>query len=242
MEHLVQICRGFSVKQWKELRTRLANGDEKAWHIAVEVFERRVRERFLSSIETLLRADSGPSADVEGLSGAPADGSTLPEDSAHVLVPGFAIVALCCLLIETLQSFIEEAPVRPSAVTGPCLFPDGPCIRPPPSSTTDLFKSFLRRPSFAGAFDNEVVATSFVRGVRNGILHEAETRGWVIWRSEPVQGIVEPLEDGLALNRTAFCEAVRKEFDGYLAELRDLKSQRLRDRFLKKMDDIAKRS
>lgn len=241
MEHVVQVCRGFSVKQWKALRTRLTNGDDNAWHIAIEVFERRVRERFLSSIETLLRADSGPNADMEGLPGAPADGSTLPRDGTPIVVPGFAIVALCCLLIETLQSFLE-APERPSAVAGPCPFPNGPCIRPPPSSTTDLFKRFLRRPSFAGAFDNEAIATSFVHGVRNGILHEAETRGWVIWRSEPVEGLVEPLGKAFALNRTAFYEAVRKEFDAYLALLRNLKNQRQRERFLKKMDDIAKQS
>lgn len=187
------------------------------------------------------RSDSGAGADVEVPPGAPADGSTLPRDATQTVVPGFAIVALCCLLIETLQSF-REAPERPATVAGPCLFPDGSCIRPSPSSTTYLFKAFLRLPSFGGAFDSDTVATRFVREVRNGIMHEAETRRWVLWRSEPVDRIVETHGAGFALNRTAFYEAVRNEFDAYLTALRDPGNKEQRVRFLKKMDDIAKGS
>lgn len=76
--------------------------DEKAWHCAVEVFDRRIHERFLSCIEALESADS--KSDVYVPDDAPADCSTLPEKNDTV-VPGFAIMALCCLLAETLQSF-----------------------------------------------------------------------------------------------------------------------------------------
>jgi hypothetical protein len=233
----VQICRGFSAKQWAALRDRLVDGDEGAWRTAIEVFERRIRERFLASIDALLKADSGASADVVLVAGAPADGSTLPRDAEAIVVPGFAVVALCCLLIETLQSF-REAPERPTAVTGPCLYPQGGCIRPQ-SSTTDLFQKFLRLPAFGGAFDDDRIAKSFVRGVRNGVMHEAETRGWVLWRNEPLGRLVEPHGRGFALNRTAFYEAVRREFDEYVRGLGNSDDQRQRARFLKKMSDIA---
>jgi Leu/Phe-tRNA-protein transferase len=80
--------------------------------------------------------------------------------------------------------------------------------------------SFLRRPAFGNAFKDDMLAKEFVNGVRNGILHEAETRKWVIWRDEPKGRIVEKEQDGFALNRTL--------------------NKALRIRFKKKMNDIFK--
>jgi hypothetical protein len=110
----------------------------------------------------------------------------------------------------------------------------------PHSTTAVAFKAFLRRPTFGGAFADEKVASSFVNGVRNGILHEAETRNWVIWRSEPQEQIVAKEGKGYALNRSTFYRALKNEFAEYLEELRDAKSVELRSRFRKKMNAIAK--
>jgi hypothetical protein len=83
------------------------------------------------------------------------------------------------------------------------------------------------------------VARSFVNGVRNGIFHEAETRGWVIWREEP-PGQILVREDGrYALNRTEFYNALKAEFHGYVGELRDPSKSELRTRFKKKMSDVV---
>jgi hypothetical protein len=238
----MQICRGFTDAQWKELRKHLQQnataGPDKdaAWRCAVEVFERRIRERFLSCIEALQRDDT--KSDITVNDGAPADCSTVPKDNGkEVVVPGFAIMALCCLLIETLQSF-RESRQSLSQATGPCNYPKGECIRPQ-ASTTDAFKNFLQLPAFKSEF-NDKVAKKFVRGVRNGILHEAETRRWVIWREEPKGRIIEPEAQGYAVNRTAFYEAVKTEFHNYLREVQDARNIPLRKRFVKKMDDIAK--
>ena len=238
MTEPVQICRGFTSHQWKSLQSRLDAGDESAWTCAIEVFERRIRERYLSCLEVLMRADSG--LDVSVPSPPPADCSTLPEDHGkQVVVPGFAILALCCLLAETLQGF-REKPAKPIASSGSCTFQDdGKCIKP---STTDQFREFLRRPAFRGAFDDDSVARSFVNGVRNGIFHEAETRGWLVWRDEP-PGQILVLEDGrYALNRSEFYDALNADFEGYIAELRDPRNSDLRSRFKKKMTDIVKES
>ena len=218
------ICRGFTDQQWRLLRTQLVHGDAltadaAAWHCAVEVFARRIRERFLSCIETLFAADTR--SDVEVGPGAPGDCSTLPRDDLGAVVPGFAIMALCCLLVETLQSFREA---RGAGDTG-----------------TQLFEKFLARRSFQGAFGGNV-AKSFVRGIRDGILHEAETRRWAIWRDEPHGAIVETRGNGYVLNRTAFYEALRTEFEEYVKDVKDLRDQskdELRRRFIKKMDDVA---
>ena len=108
MDGAVQICRGFTVAQWKTLHTRLVNrdgtnsDDQDEWHCAVEVFERRIHERFLSCIEALESTDS--KSDISVPDGAAADCSTLPHRNEAV-VPGFAIMALCCLLAETFSLF-----------------------------------------------------------------------------------------------------------------------------------------
>jgi hypothetical protein len=238
----MQICRGFTDAQWNGLQNRLIcpdgtiQSDESAWRCAIEVFERRIRERFLSSIEALEKADSR--SDIEEVLGAPSDCSSLPDDSGkEIVVPGFAVVGLCCLLIEALQAF-REAPVRQVSVPGPCTYPAGSCIRPQ-TSTTDAFMKFLRLPAFQTAFEKDEVAKSFIHGVRNGILHEAETRRWVIWREEPANRIVESEGDGYALNRTLFYRAIKSEFDTYIRKISDLQNGDLRKCFVKKMHDIV---
>jgi hypothetical protein len=238
MPEPVQICRGFTDEQWFALRPLLDSGDEGAWRCAIQVFEQRIKERYLSCLDALIAADS--KLDVSCPSPPPADCSTLPDDHGkQVVVPGFAILALCCLLAETLQGF-REKPAKPAAASGPCTFHEsGKCIKP---ATTDQFREFLRRPAFRGEFGEDDVARSFVNGVRNGIFHEAETRGWLIWREEP-PGKILAVEDGrYALNRTEFYRALKAEFEGYLAELRNPTKTDLRTRFKKKMNDIVKES
>jgi hypothetical protein len=240
----VQICRGFTNAQWNELKLRLRNSDgtpkddQAAWKCAIEIFERRVTERFLAPIEALEQADS--KADVEVAENAPTDCSALPaQTEALVVVPGFAIMALCCLLAETLQSFRskQEAPQK---LGGPCPYPAGACIKAPGTTTTDALKAFLRRPAFNNSFVAEDVAVSFIRGIRNGILHEAETREWVIWRNEPAGQVVTRGGDQYVLNRTEFYRCLKAEFISYLTELRDPQSNELRFRFCKKMNDLVK--
>lgn len=204
------LCSGFTSADWQKLVERL-HEDETAWAEAIRVFERRINERFFSCIDALIRADTKPDL---LCSASVADAHRLPD--AHC-VPGFSIMALCCLLVESMQGF-REGPSR---------------------DTTAQFVKFLRRPAFGGAFDEEKIATSFVNGIRNGILHEAETRRWVIWREEPSQ-IVEAHEDGYALNRTLFYDAIKQEFGSYLKELNDSTKQEVREKFKHQMNDICK--
>ena len=218
-----ELCLGFSSTDWENLVQRLDH-DETAWAEAIGVFERRMKERFFTAIDALVKADTKP--DLRS-SASPCE--------VHC-IPGFSIMGLCCLLIETLQGFQESA--TRTSIPGPCTYPKGRCIKP---STTQEFIKFLRRRAFGGAFDEDQIARSFVNGIRNGILHEAETRKWVIWRDEPSQ-IVQQEQDGYALNRTLFYQAVKKEFDSYLRDLRDPSNARLRERFKKKMNDICKES
>ncbi len=220
------LCFGFSKNQWEKLSQSLDAANEKGWDIAISVFERRMRERYLSGIEALSAADTK-------LDLTPSDSA----DTQHC-IPGFAIMALCCLFIETLQGFREAPPSASTpAPVGPCAFPHGLCIKPPPG-TNQQFIKFLRRPAFGDAFKGDV-AKKFASGIRNGILHEAKTRKWVIWREEPDGAIVAQEEDGYALNRNLFYDAVKKEFESYLCELHDQANTELRKRFKERMDGLC---
>lgn len=243
-----QICRGFTDEQWRSLSERLTldgnvrgyDGAARAdWDYAIHVFERRIEERFFSCIKALEQSDT--KSDVEIAHNATSDRATISLDEPYAVVPGFAIVGLCCLLVETLASFAETDRDVPPQPTGPCQFPNGECIRPQ-SPGGKRIREFLRRPSFGEAFIEDEVGKRFVRGVRDGIFHEAETRGWLIRRDEP-SSVIVGFEDGqYILNRTAFVVALRREFAGYLSDLRDAKGSTLRRRFLKKMNDIVKAS
>jgi len=171
MSDAVEICRGYTQEQWKQLRRQLDDSDDSAWERAVDVFERRIRERFLNCIEELIDGDS--KADAE-----PSDCSTNRNNIGRIVVPGFAIMALCCLLAETLQSFREKQEIdngKEFLSAASCKYPAGKCSRP---ATTGQFRKFLNRPAFNSEFSDEIVAKKFVNGIRNGILHEAETRKW----------------------------------------------------------------
>lgn len=216
----VKICRGFSVEQWRRLKDQLVlndqvKDDEAAWRCAVKVFERRIREHFLLCIERL--QDDDPKAGWRVAPNAPADCSTLPPDNLEAMVPGFCIMALCCLLVETLDSF-----------------------RGTQRGTKKAFERFLQRPAFRGAFSDSGVAADFAHGIRDGIVHDAETRGWLIMRAGPAGHIVKDSVPRI-LYRTAFYRALKTEFEDYLRELRNKENTELRRAFIKKMDEIADR-
>jgi hypothetical protein len=203
------LCFGFTSTDWQKLVGQLDH-NETAWAEAIRVFERRMKERFFTCIDALIKADTRP----DTLSSSSSiDAHWLPD--AHC-IPGFSIMALCCLLVETLQGFREG----------------------PKPNTIEQFTKFLRRPAFGKAFAEDKIATCFVKGIRHGILHEAETRKWVIWREEPSQ-IVAAHEDGYALNRTLFYDAVEREFGSYLKELSDPAKDELRKQFIAQMNSIC---
>jgi hypothetical protein len=104
---------------------------------------------------------------------------------------------------------------------------------------TNQFRAFLLRPAFRDEFKNDTIASRFVKGIRNGIFHEAETRGWVVWRDKPQGSFLASQGAGYALNRTKFYRALKDEFQAYLTDLQDPANSFLRDRFVKKMTDIA---
>jgi hypothetical protein len=165
---------------------------EEDWQKAVAIFEDRIRGRFLNMID-------------------------------HIqceLFAGFAVMALDCLLIETLQQFYE-------GVHETC---------GPPGN---YFKRFLTQTAFRKYFDGKM-AKCFYTHIRCGILHQAEIKGSSRIRID-TPDLVRWADDrrGLVINRKMFHRKLVEIFENYVAQLRDPTNQGLREKFKNKMDAIC---
>ena len=169
--------------------------DEADWQTAIDMFADRIETRFLEFIRLIERKEHS----------------------------GFVVMALDCLLIETLEQFHNGVPKTPAR------------------QSENYFVNFLTRLSF-GSFFNQTLAERFYRQIRCGILHQAEITGdsrIFIGKSVP---LVKPSEhNGLIINRKMFHTQLVKEFNDYVSRLRnsDPPDQKLRANFKKKMDCIS---
>jgi len=171
--------------------------EESSWQTAIKIFEDRITGRFVRIIHRIQKSDYS----------------------------GFAVMALNCLLIETLQQFYHGKQKTPSGKVG------------------KYFRDFLTTTSFGTYFDQEK-AERFYDDVRNGILHQAETKGSTkIWIRQG-SPLVEWTDDrkGLAIHREKFSAQLVLEFESYVQRLRENnpESGELREKFKTKMDYICK--
>jgi hypothetical protein len=102
---------------------------EDDWQEAIKIFEDRMRGRFLDLVDMI----------------------------EHRQFAGFTVLAIDCLLIETLQQFREGKPETPRSQSG------------------DYFIRFLTTTSFGKHFTANT-ADMFYRQIRCGILHQAEVK------------------------------------------------------------------
>jgi hypothetical protein len=118
--------------------------------------------------------------------------NSIPPDKKN----GFSIMALCCLMIEALESFrfgYEDTIGK----------------------SKDCFQAFFQRASQFADFNE--VSSDFYKSIRCGILHQAETTGgWRITRREN-----SPLFDKgtLTINATKFLDRLKLYLLDYKKEL-----------------------
>ena len=136
---------------------------------------------------------------------------------------GFTVLAIDCLLIEALVGL--ESGRRTSA-----------------GQTAQAFQGFLTSaPRFAESFGDQDRGSKFVKAVRNGVLHDGETRhGWIVWQGKRDGPIVEALEEGLlVVNRSAFHFALETYVDSYFSRLKDPENVELRSSFKDRIDALC---
>lgn len=169
---------------------------EKDWQKAIDIFEDRYNARFMKVIRF-----------VEGYE-----------------YSGFAVLALDCLLIETLQQFREGV------------------SETPPRKSENYFVRFLTETSFGRFFDRRL-ATMFYKQIRCGILHQAEIKdsSRVLIRSTVLLVGLAKDRNGLIINRILFHRQLVKEYKNYVSQLRknNPPNSKLRSNFKTKMDRIC---
>jgi hypothetical protein len=206
------LARASRSRRWEAIRTKLRTGTYDAnWEAAIAGIEGRFKERFIQPADAIQELDKN-------------DSLAFPEGR------GFAIVALDCLLLESLYGY--ETGERTSSSR----------------ATTAAFENMLTsKVLFMQAFAPRGLAASFGRAVRNGLLHDDETRGgWIIWRGTAGGPLVQRRPDNrLVLYRDAFHAAVKASFAEYFATLRgaqDSDGLKLRKAFIDRVNALCKES
>lgn len=193
------IAPGVTDEEYKQLS--LENNQSNNWDRAVEIFKTRIASRYLEPVDLLIKKDN----------------DRRPIDRRY----GFAILAIDCLLIETLQSFREG-------------------LTDTKGKSKDMFINFLtQRESFKDYFKKDD-AERFYYDFRCGILHQAETMGdSLLWSVGSVIG--KDFKGTLYFNRTKLHKLIKKEVDLYCEELRNNSKLNIRKYFRIKMDFIARK-
>lgn len=162
-------CGYWSVQDWQDAH------DDNNWHTMYLIFRDRLNYRYFSAIQGLIDADAR-------------------QPTRRF---GFSIMALDCLLIETLAQFY----------LGLKTSDDARCENHHKLSNSDFYVNFLRWNSFKlrTIFDTERKAKLFYKTIRCGILHQGETTGGSKIVTQGKDIILETANsDGLVVNRDLF--------------------------------------
>jgi hypothetical protein len=193
----MQIAPNFEASKWKELN--LDDVESPDWAVAISTLESRIGERFITPADFLVAAEKD-----------------VPAIERRF---GFAVLAIDCLLIETLGAFLEG-------------------LENTKNRSEEIFCKFLiSRSQFSKDFPL-ILAQQFYKEFRCGVLHQAEVGGnSKVWSIGP---LIQKDGDRVIVNRNKFHERLKSEFAVYLLELRDSNNNQLRFNFRKKMDFIAR--
>ncbi len=182
---------------WKALKLDDANSAD--WAKAIGILESRIKDRFIAAVDFLLDTEKD-----------------IPAGKRRF---GFAVLAIDCLLIETLGAFLDG-------------------LEDTDRKSEKVFCKFLTtRRSFSSDF-SLALARQFYKEFRCGILHQAEIGGdSKVWSVGP---LMRDMGGSVVVNRNEFHRLLVVEFEAYLVELRDPKNAGLRTNFRKKMDFISR--
>ncbi len=181
---------------------KLTFKNERDWIRGVAALRRRLEHRFIKPARNLLRLKRS----------------------------GFAVLALDCLLIETLQQFREGVAQTPQVTK-----PNGRRVL----ASEDYFVAFLTSQYF-GPGCNQHLAKLFYQTIRCGILHQAEVKESSLVRRDRPLISLSPDQKGVVVNPVLFHRSVEAAFQKYLVDLRNRAELDLRKRFRHKMNHIAR--
>jgi len=132
----------------------------------------------------------------------------------------FSSIALCSLLIETLHQFYNGLDVT--------VF----------RGHKEAFIQFFTRSRYFSRHFTRRTAEIFYSDIRNGVLHQAQTKRNTQLTFDQPDMIIE-IENGIRLDVIKFKDELLNEYEHYLEQLRESADSELRENFIKKMNHIT---
>lgn len=198
----ISIAPGHRARDWRKLVLDPDTPGSADWVTAVRMFRDRIERRFFAPADVLIASEQ--------------------EQCAPTF--GFAILALDCLVIETLQGFREG-------------------VKKHNGKSQELFCGFLTNwPVFTSAVPGNEDAQAFAKLVytdcRCALLHSGSTDG-LLRVGISGKAFAFGKDKSLKINRTKLHDELKTAFDAYLQELVSADARQLRVNFKKKMDAIC---
>ena len=167
---------------------------ESDWNTAVTILKDRIEGRFLNQIDLL---------------------------SNDINANGFTIMALNCLLVETLYQFKEGKDKTPSR-----------CNK-------EVYSNFLTQ-EFPLVFNTKNIAESFYTDIRCGILHSAQTKNES--RLSDREDVIVTFDGNtLIVSVKGVSSLLKSYFERYLQKLSDPNEVTLRNNFINKMKFVCRK-
>jgi hypothetical protein len=198
-----------TVADWTAMRGRLnGDSDRSAWTDAfTDFFETRLMSRYFEPIKAI---------------------AALEKDAGE----GFAIIALHCSLIEFLAATLKGVTYRYQQKG------DSPLDKETEySNSGDIFVEFLEsNEPFKGMFSRKGTAKEFYSSVRNGLLHDARTKGR--WRIRVCESANQAIDvNDKVVYRNKMQAAFDQFVDWYRQRLRT--DAKLQQAFIRKFDSLC---
>lgn len=177
---------------------------EEDWDKAISIFEDRINFRYMNVIGAI---------------------------NSNSNFSGFSVMALSCMLIETLAQFYDGLENSNDAT-----FPCGHAM-----NNTDFYTQFLTSKSFVlRGYFNEQQARIFYQDIRCGLLHACETGGNSKIKLRDEELLFRQTGGALIVYRKQFVKVLVDEFLAYCGHLRANDSRvELRPNFRNKMNYIC---
>ena len=171
------------------------------WGKMIAIFNDRIEGRFLKPIRLIAN------------------------DQENGEFSGFSILALDCLIIETLNQFYHG-------------------IDETEGKHKEAFWNFFNSSEFFKDHFDRQKAFTFYSHYRCGILHQAQTKRKSVVRIDQkamIQSIENDISIGLIVDRAKFHEALENEISSYMEKLKNdgVENSDLRESFIKKMNFVC---
>jgi len=177
------------------------------WIKGADIVKDRIHGRYLAQIETLEKN----------------------LDPKILEFSGFLIMAVDCMVIETLNQFYLGIADTNEAYKG---------------KNKESFRDFFKGSQFFNNYFDDDYSFCFYDHVRNGLLHQAQTKKRTLIRigeTEMVKKVANNIEVGIIIDRGKFHKALVDEFNCYIQKLKtdDTKYDGLRNKCIDKMKTIC---